>query len=142
MTYITTSDVKNVSDYALLANAVYKDSVVNGTSFTTASLTAVDGENDSYFSAELAKELGGKYSYEDSMNDEFSDFQAVLLREIGTNKYVIAIRGTQEPLDVIADAQINTEGVAFDQAVSMKLFIDKIKNKNILPENAVLDVNA
>ncbi|WP_372880614.1 tandem-95 repeat protein [Psychromonas sp.] len=143
MTYITTNDVENVSDYALLANAVYKDSVVNGSSFTTESLTvdepSSDGTKRSYFSAELAEELGGKYTYVDSMNDPFSDFQAILLQEDGTNKFVIAIRGTEPSLlDAIADAQINTEGVAFDQVVSMKLFIDRIKED--LPENAVLDV--
>jgi len=69
MTYITTNDVENVSDYALLANAVYKDSVVKGKAFTAQSLTADDGSKDSYFSAELATELEGKYAYLDSMND-------------------------------------------------------------------------
>ncbi|MGE3154314.1 MAG: calcium-binding protein [Nitrospiraceae bacterium] len=74
------------------------------------------------FASLEAAEFANRYSIVSTFNDVTTGFAATLFQRIGTNEKVLAIRGTNDVVDLLlSDLQIGLFGLA-DQYVSLKNF--------------------
>ena len=70
-----------------------------------------------------------------------SGFDAILFEEKDNpGKYILAIRGTDDGFDLIADAALGVAGITFSQQVSMINFYKKLIEDNIMSSTTNLTV--
>ena len=76
---------------------------------------------------------GKVYEVIDTSDPDDPGFNALLLREAGTNNYVIAFRGTQEKLDILEDVIIGLQNFS-PQYYQALAFVDRMKNEHGLTD--------
>ncbi len=93
-----------------------------------------------------------RYDIIDSYPDDATGFSAVALRDTkgdddpSNDQVIIAVRSTEfaldRPHDVATDIQIGTKGFAFEQILSMRAFMDKVRTEipTGVPSNIPFDL--
>jgi Ca2+-binding RTX toxin-like protein len=143
-------NVGSVSGYALLAKLSYKE-LNNNTAFSDqiglSDEVDIEGEVrdfKSYFSPILEDYMNENYEFIEVFNESLVGFYAVLVKDLNTNEYTLAIRGTEFENDLVDDfvftnAQIGTHGFGVQQVTELQRVLDRIQLENMIPEGAILN---
>ena len=120
----------------------------NANIITTMGIISDEAYNNEYFTLKSDgtfvkdKIEGTTYKVLDHTPASDQGFNALLLQDIVTGKYVIAFRGTQEKFDILDDAIIGLNNFSFEYHAA-KAWVDKIlttkdKGYDVTPQNLTL----
>lgn len=116
---MTISNINNLSDFALLAQAAY--------AFTTSDDDLKDRiMSDAGFTDTQATNFVARYRFITKQPNQGNGFSGTVFQDKQTGKYIFAVRGTEldkggvyGAADLVADLHIGTAGYSLDQATSM-----------------------
>jgi len=128
----TNTDTDTITTLAIISDEVYNENK-----------KTVDYFADEYKpdgSKELKELIANNHTYKvlDHTPAQETGFNALLLQEKDTDKYVIAFRGTAEHFDIFDDALVGLKNYSFEFAQAKAFVSDMLKKHQIDKENLTL----